>query len=698
MKKITLLKPITAAFLLAASLIAIQSCRKTEKLSPSVPELPFAVATSVVPSEPLFVSTAAGDGTTAQFNLPSGVATDALGNVYIADMANHRIRKITAAGVVSTFAGSGNATYQDGTGTAASFNTPSSVATDANRNVYVADKNNHLIRKITPDGTVTIFAGGVNMPGNSEGPGAVARFNYPAGVAVDTSGNILVADSGNHKIRRITPDGVVSTYAGSGTRGTGNGPTVFSQFNGPVGVTVDVSGNVFVADAGNNKIRKIAGGVVSTLAGGGAGDEYGFVNETGVSARFNNPTGVVADGAGNVYVADKLNHAIRRITPAGVVTTVSGNGTAGLVNDAAALARFSSPAGIAIDAAGKLFVADQNNQRIRGVGVRIITVSTFAGAAGAYGRIDGAASAARFFYPAGLTSDASGITIAEHGNCDVRFISFSTLQVSTTVGFQGIPGYQNGFFQGALFNGPTGAVYVPSRSSLFVADRLNNSIRQRTGFYVYGYAGSNLTAGFRDAQYSNALFNAPSSIVADAAGYLYVADQNNHRIRKIDLNGNVTTLAGSGVIGAADGVGSSAQFNYPYGLTIDAAGNLYVADVDNHKIRKVTPSGVVSTVAGSGISGFVNGPGAQARFNYPYGVAVDAAGNLYVADSQNNAIRMITPAGEVSTLAGTGAADYRDGDGSVAMFKMPLGITVDANGNIYTSDFYNHVIRKITIQ
>jgi sugar lactone lactonase YvrE len=693
-KKITFLKPLTAVTLFAA-LIALNACRKTEKISPSIPEVPFTVASSVVPNVPLFVSTAAGDGTVAQFNLPSGVATDASGNVYVADMANHRIRKITAAGVVSTFAGSGNATYGDGTGTAASFNTPSSVATDAAGNVYVADKNNQLIRKITPDGTVSTLAGGFNMPGNTEGPGLAARFNYPAGVAVDGAGNILVADSANHKIRKITADGVVSTFAGSGLKGAGNGPTVFSQFNGPVGVTVDGSGNVFVADAGNNKIRKISGGVVSTLAGGGAGDESGFINETGVNARFNNPTGVVADGAGNVYVADKLNHAIRQVTPAGVVTTVSGNGTANFVNGAIAVARFSSPAGIAIDAAGKLFVADQSNQRIRGIGPRMAIVSTFAGN-GFEGYAAGVGTSAQFARPIGLFTDLNGVYVADYGNHVTRLIRYSDQQVFTTNGTPQKNGYVDGSAFSALFDGPSSIIYQPACACYVIADSRNNAIRKRASLSVFTAAGS-IMSGFVDAATTNARFSTPYSVASDGGFNIYVADGGNNAIRKIDFSGNVTTLAG-GTSGDVDGQGRAAQFRTPFSLAVDRAGNIYVADFGNHKIRKVTPSGSVTTFAGTGVAGFKDGPALEAQFNNPQGVAVDSIGNVYVSDTHNNAVRMISATGQVSTLAGAIESGFVNGPGELARFNLPMGIALDASGNIYVADYFNHSIRKITIQ
>jgi sugar lactone lactonase YvrE len=261
-----------------------------------------------------------GSGTAATFNYPIGVAVDSGGNVYVADKNNHRIRKITPAGVVSTFAGSGTEGFLNGTGTAAQFNHPIGVAVDSEGNVYVADTYNHRIRKITPQGVVSTFAGN-GTEGFADGTGTAAQFYNPAGVAVDGAGNVYVADTYNHRIRKITPQGEVSTLAGSGTEGFADGTGTAAQFRGPIGVAVDGEGNVYVADESNHRIRKITpAGEVSTFAGSGT---EGFLNGTGTTAQFNHPSGVALDSDGNVYVADESNHRIRKITitthPAGPV-------------------------------------------------------------------------------------------------------------------------------------------------------------------------------------------------------------------------------------------------------------------------------------------------------------------------------------------------------------------------------------------
>jgi len=289
-----------------------------------------------------------GTGIFATFYQPTGVAVDASGNVYIADYRNNLIRKITTAGVVTTLAGSVVPGAANATGAYASFNQPTGVAVDASGNIYVADNANNLIREITPAGVVTTIAGsgasgGLNATGNA------ATFNYPQGIAVDASGNIYVADYGNNQVRKIAPGGIVTTLAGKDSAGANNGVDTAATFNQPTSVAVDAAGNVYVADEGNNLIRKISpAGTVTTFAGSGA---VGAANGSSTSASFNGPTGVAVDGAGNVYVADYGNNQVREISPAGTVTTLGSGPTANTK-------LFKGPYGVAVDAAGNVYVAD----------------------------------------------------------------------------------------------------------------------------------------------------------------------------------------------------------------------------------------------------------------------------------------------------------------------------------------------------
>jgi sugar lactone lactonase YvrE len=302
--------------------------------------------------------------------------------------------------LVTTMAGSGTAGSSNGIGTAASFDNPVGLAVDDSGNVYVADNVNNIIRKITSAGVVTTLAGSAGNVGAINDTGFTASFNSPWGLAIDGSRNVYVADSYNNLIRKITPSGIVSTLAGSGKSGNANNSTdTLASFNIPRGVAVDASGNIYVADAGNNLIRKIAhSGGVSTLAGSGS---IGSANGTGTVASFNNPIGIAVDASGNVYVADAYNNLIRKITPAGLVTTLAGSGNAGAINGIGTAASFSHPVALALDASENVYVADLQNNFIRKI-TSTGTVSTFAGPGLTTG------TAVTLNNPGGITLDTSG--------------------------------------------------------------------------------------------------------------------------------------------------------------------------------------------------------------------------------------------------------------------------------------------------
>lgn len=320
-------------------------------------------------------------------------------------------------GFTATFAG-GNGGFADGIGINASFSNPTGITKDAAGNFYVADRNNNRIRKITPDGTVTTFAGSGSGGGIVNGTGTAAGFWAPYGITSDASGNVYTGEWANQAIRKITPAAVVTTLAGNGTSGSQNGTGTAASFNQPVGLVADASGNLFVADYINNLIRKITpAGVVTTFAGSGS---PALTDGTGTAASFNGPFALAFDAGGNLIVADYLNHAVRKITPSGVVTTIAGNGTAGYVDATGAAARFNRPAGLAIDASNNIFICDAQNNRIRKITATGV-VTTIAGS-GNSGAAEGIGTAAEFNYPLGLCADFtnSALYIADFGNHKIR--------------------------------------------------------------------------------------------------------------------------------------------------------------------------------------------------------------------------------------------------------------------------------------
>jgi NHL repeat len=322
-----------------------------------------------------------------------------------------------AVTMVSTFAGS-NQGYTDGAAGAAQFNTPTGVVRDAAGNLYVADRDNHRIRKITPGGMVTTFAGS-GSSGFTDGTGTAAQFNQPYGITIDPSGNIYVADRLNNAVRKITSAGVVTTLAG-GIGGFADGTGSAAQFRELYGIACDGSGNIYVPDFFNQRIRKITpAGVVTTLAGGSSS---GFINGTGAAASFNHPFGIASDAAGNLYVGDYYNHAVRKVTPAGVVTTLAGNGSSGYADGTGAVASFYQPAGVATDGSGNVYVCDALNHRIRKITAAGV-VTTVAGGSSS-GNTDGINTSALFNTPIGLCGDFVGkaIYIADFNNHRIRKI------------------------------------------------------------------------------------------------------------------------------------------------------------------------------------------------------------------------------------------------------------------------------------
>ncbi|MDQ3413382.1 MAG: NHL repeat-containing protein [Verrucomicrobiota bacterium] len=337
--------------------------------------------------EPYLVTTFAGtpgvvgsdDGTgmEALFASPSEIAISPVGTLYVADTGNHLIRKITPAGVVTTLAGTpGVPGSADGTGSAAQFNSPIGIAINGSGPLYVADSDNHTIRKVTTAGVVTTLAGSPGVAGSADGVGAAARFTGPRGMAVDSTGNVYVADTFNNTIRKITPAGVVTTLAGTaGAAGSADGTGSAARFNRPRGVGIDSDNNLYVADTANNTIRKVTlAGVVTTFAG--LAGVSGAVDGTGSEARFFGPIGIDVGADGNVFVADTVNDTIRKITPAGVVTTLAGLPlTAGSADGAGQYARFASPQGVGVTAGGVLYISDTGNNTIRISGSRSVPLN-----------------------------------------------------------------------------------------------------------------------------------------------------------------------------------------------------------------------------------------------------------------------------------------------------------------------------------
>ncbi|OGB24210.1 MAG: hypothetical protein A3I66_19215 [Burkholderiales bacterium RIFCSPLOWO2_02_FULL_57_36] len=522
-------------------------------------------------------STVNTSGRAARFQRPYGVARDAQGNLYVTD-GGRSIRKITPEGSVSMFAGTANfnsSASVDGTGTSARFAGINDIAIDTAGNLYTADSFDNTIRKITPSGVVTTFAGQYRLAGNTNGTGTGARFDGPSGITVDAAGNLYVSDTGNKMIRKITSAGVVTTVAQDDPAA----PMQFKLLSSPRGIAVDSTGNLYVVDQAKSE---------------------GFC---------------CAENGNRIYFSSS---AIRKITPQGVVTTLAGwhgmgqdsytqgNPAHGSQDGSGNNAMFENPAGITIDASGNLYVTDSGNNTIRKITPAGL-VSTLAGTAGSRGSADGIGTSARFFTPLDIAVDPEG--------------------------------------------------------NLYVADSLNSTIRQlAAGGDVITLAGTALRAGNSNGTGMSALFDGPAGIVSDAQGDLYVADNWNNAVRKITPSGEVSTFAGSS--GSYD---STAYLAAPTNMAIDGIGNVYVGNPAS--IRKISPTGVVSLHLQIGHTSF--------------GLAGDADGNLYTGDKYAG-IERISPAGVRSPIL--------DKPLQAATRNISTAFSADRAGNVYvymtgTGDF-----------
>ena len=703
---------------------------------------------------PNIISTIAGGGigdngsaTNANLWTPAGIAIDAVGNVFIADEQNNRIRKVSTNGVITTVVGNGlnpavlsavrpenglpvprdippitkvsgifpNFSGDGGPATNATVYRPTDVVLDAAGDLLIADMGNNRIRKVDTNGIITTIAGNGTATFAGDGGAATNASLYsPASIALDANGNLFIADANNNVIREVDLNGDISTVVGTNSYGFSGdgGPATEALLSYPTDVAFDSHGNLFISDNGNQRVRKVATtGIISTYAGT---NTYGFFGDGGqaTNAALWNPGGLTFDSAGNLYVADSSNSRIRKIGANGIITTVVGTNAGGFFGDGlkATNAALYNPLGIEFDSKGNLYIADAYNDRVRKVGTTDL-ISTFAGNGSPYFSGDGGpASASGISQVTSLALDSRGnLFLADLDNSRIRRIG--TNGIITTYAGKSISGYSgdHAAATNASLSYPIG-IAMDTAGDVFVADELNDCIRKiATNGIITTVAGTNVSGFSGDGgSATNALLGGPSGVAVDAAGNIYIADAGNQRIRKVNTKGIITTIAGNGakgiyLIGTYSGDGGAATnagFSNPSAVAVDAAGNVYIADSFNYRVRKVGTNGVVTTFAGNGTRAFA-GDGAaatNASVGLVFGLSVDASNNVYIADTSNNRIRQVNAAGIINTIAGDGAAVF-SGDGGPAKgagLNQPYALLPDSEGNWYIADSGNQRVRKVT--
>ena len=784
---------------------------------------------------PGIINTVAGDGfygytgdggpaTSAQLSHPTGVAVDAAGNIYFADHDYCVIRKVTAStGVISTVAGNGTYGYSGdgGPATGAELASPQGIAVDSAGNIYIADTGNDVIRKVTAaSGIISTVAGNSRWAYSGDGGAATsASLNVPVDVRLDSAGNLYIADQNNDVVRKVSSaTGIITTVAGTGTGGYlgDGGPATGAELDYPDGIAVDPAGDLYIADSGNNVVREIAAssGTITTIAGNGSA---GYSGDGGpaTSAELDGPGGVALDGDGNLYIVDG-NPVIRQVSAStGKIATVAGNGTAGYSGDGgpATSAEVSEPYFVAVDSTGNFYISDYASDCIRAVGsnvtVPVVTTPsinwtapspvTYGTALGSTQLNATASVPGTFTYEPGpgavLTAGLQSLTVAFTPNDTAQYgIAMATVALTvtqatpivtwatpasivygaalnstqlnatanvagtfsynppigtiltpgqqtlsltftpadstdyttvtaivtltvttqptagiiTTIAGDGYSGYtgDGGPAVGASM-GKTADVAVDSAGNVYIADSYEMVIRKvsaATGIITtvagngtQGYAGDGGLA-------TSAELNTPEGVAVDAGGNLYIADSNNSRIRMVAAStGIISTVAGNGTPGLSGdgGLATNAELNWANGVAVDSAGDIYIADSENHSVREVAASsGIINTIAGNSVAGYSGdgGPATSAELNLPVSVAVDAHGNVYILDTGANVVREVSASsGTIATVAGNGTAGY-SGDGGPAIsaeFNAYHGIAVDGAGNLYISDSFNNVIRMV---
>ena len=675
---------------------------------PIILVLKLCVLMSVQASE-LYQYPSIGDGrlgTDVVLTLVDGIATDSDGNIFISHRSQNRIRKVSPDGVITTIAGNGIAGFSGDGGFAldASLNFPAGLVSK-NGNLYIADRNNHRIRKIDSNGIITTVAG-TGKPGccNDNGLAKEAHLYFPSDVDIDLEGNLYISDRSNNRIRKVNSEGIITTIAGSGEPGYRGdfGPAEKSLLKYPFGISLDSKGNLYIADRGNNRVRKIdQRGIITTIAGDGThsfGGDYGPANQS--SLAF--PTDVIVDSLGVIYIADRNNNRVRKIDRLGVITTLMGinqtefNGD----NEIAAETTLHLPFALAFNGEDRLLVVDRNHFRVREVRLQGNQVETVAGNGKFLFRGDGGpGGGATLDVPSGVAVDSKGdVLFADRLHQRIRKVGRSNGIIETVIGNgkQGNEGNE-GLGIEATLHLPE-VLIMDHEDNLYLTQRSGNAwiIRKLnldgtiTHFASNGRQGNTGDGG----PAIEASFHTISDIAADERGNIYVADSINRNIRKINKRGIISTIAEDSL----EGLGTEV---HPNGIVVDKAGSIFFSDSGSGKVYKIDASGAITLIAGTGDfdDHGDDGLALEAGLRSPGGLAIGPDGFLYIAEQTTHRIRRIDSSGIITGYVGTGKYGF-SGDGGLAVkakIKGPFRMDFDKEGNLYFSDRDNNRIRKVDV-
>ncbi len=566
---------------------------------------------------------------------------------------------------------------------------------DGAGNIYIADSFGDRIRRIGKGtGKITTVAGVGQYGYNGEGIKATTTaMGFPRGLVVNAAGEFWYSDPGNNRVRMVNSSGIVNTVAGTGTAGyKGDGGAATSaEINQPSGLALDASGNLYFSDTSNNVVRMVnSSGNIHTIAGNGTA---GFSGDGGAatSASLNSPHGLAFDTNGNLYIADDLNNRVRIVAGLGTdtvtINTYAGDGDPGVAGDGglASKAAIGLPRGVQVTN-GTLYISNAAQSRVRAVNLKSQIINSVAGSTGGYDGDGHAPLKSMFLSPTGLMVDSVGDPlIVDTGNDRVRKVNAAGTTVSTIVG-----GYvgDGGVATNGCLNSPENIAFTSSGNLYIVED--GNRVREVTAGNISTLAGTGVTGYSGDkGPGSAATINSPLGVAADPVGNVYIADTGNNVIRVVNSSKEITTFD------------KDSTFKNLASLTTDSAGNVYSVDSGACVVRKLTPAASSTIVAGVLNDCGYNGDNISAttsRLNQPYGVALDTAGNIYIGDAGNNRVRKITIKTEtISTVAGTGTCGYSGDGGKATSAELctPSGVAVDPLGRIFIADYSNFRVRLV---